>query len=217
VTLRDVLGARGPVAFRVGAALLAGLVMTLVLASKGLSHYAPAAGWITASAVFLAWTWGVIWRMDAAATRQHALHYERDGTRHVSHLMVMAASLTSFAGVGYLLDATSGNKPDLAAGIVGILSVFGSWFVIHTVYMLRYARLYYNAPDPKRPGMDFDGDLPTYFDFAYVAFTIGMCYSVPDNGLSNRKLRMTVLLHGMLSYLFGTFIIAMMLNLVGGL
>jgi uncharacterized membrane protein len=83
--------------------------------------------------------------------------------------------------------------------------------------MLRYARLYYNAPDPKRPGMDFDGDLPTYLDFAYVAFTIGMCYSVPDNGLSNRKLRMTVLSHGMMSYVFGTFIIAMALNLVGGL
>jgi len=215
--LRDVLGDRGPVAFRVGAALLAGLVTALMMASKGLSHYAPAAGWITASAVFLAWTWAVIWRMDAPATRQHALHYERDGTRRVSHVMVMAAGLTSFAGVGYLLYATSGNKPDLAAGMVGILSIFGSWNVIHTVYMLRYARLYYNAPDPERPGMDFDGDPPTYLDFAYVAFTIGMCYSVPDNGLSNRQLRMTVLSHGMVSYLFGTVIIAMMLNLVGGL
>jgi len=215
--LREVLGARGPVAFRVGAALLAGLGMALVTASSGLSHYAPAAGWITASVVFLAWTWAVIWRMDAAATRQHALHYERDGTRHVSHVMVTAAGLTSFAGVGYLLYATSGTKPDLAAGVVGILSVFGSWFVIHTVYTLRYARLYYTASDPQRPGMGFDGDPPTYLDFAYVAFTIGMCYSVPDNGLSNRQLRLTVLSHGMVSYLFGTFIIAMMLNLVGGL
>jgi uncharacterized membrane protein len=215
--LQDVLGDRGPVAFRVGAAVLAGLGMALVMASNGLSHYAPAAGWITGSVVFLAWTWAVVWRMDATATRQHAVHYERDGTRHVSHLMVMAASLTSIAGVGYLLSATSGDKPDLAAGIVGILSVFGSWFVVHTVYMLRYARLYYNAPDPKRPGMEFDGEPPTYLDFAYVAFSIGMCYSVPDNGLSNRKLRTTVLSHGLVSYVFGTFIIAMALNLVGGL
>ena len=191
--------------------------MALVTALRGQPDYAPAAGWITTSVVFLAWTWAVVARMDADATHRHALHSENDGTRHVSHLMVAAASLTSFAGVGYLLYATSGAKPDLAAGVVGIITVFGSWFVIHTIFMLRYARLYYTAPDPQKPGMEFDGDPPTYLDFAYVAFMIGMCYSVPDNGLSSRRLRIPVLSQGMVSYVFGTFIIAMTLNLVGGL
>jgi len=215
--LRDIVDSRAPVALRVGAALLAGFGMALVAALCGQPHYAPAAGWITTSVVFLAWTWAVVWRMDAAATRRHALHSETDGTRHVSHLMVAATSLTSFAGVGYLLSATSGEKPDLAAGMVGIITVFGSWFVIHTIFMLRYARLYYNAPDPQQPGMEFDGDPPSYLDFAYVAFMIGMCYSVPDNGLSSRRLRMPVLSQGLVSYVFGTFIIAMTLNLLGGL
>jgi uncharacterized membrane protein len=40
---------------------------------------------------------------------------------------------------------------------------------------------------------------------------------VPDNGLSSRRLRIPVLSQGMVSYVFGTFIIAMTLNLVGGL
>lgn len=197
--------------------MLAGFGMALAAVLSGRPHYAAAVGWIAVSVVFLLWTWAVIWRMDAAATRQHALQFERDGTRRISHVIVIGACLAAFGGVGYLLAATSGDKPDLAAGIVGILSVFGSWFVVHTVYMLRYARLYYNAPDKQQPGMDIGGDPPTYLDFAYIAFSIGMCYSVPDISLTNRKLRMTVLSQGMVSYVFGTFIIAMTLNLVGGL
>ncbi len=215
--LTDRLGAGSPVAVRVGTAGLAGGGMAWATETQTKLAYAPAVGWITTAAVYLAWTWAVTWRMDAAATREHALFHERDGTRHTAHVIVMIASLASLGGVAYLLYATSGNKPDLAAGIVGVLSVFASWFTIHTVYMLRYARLYYNAPDPKAPGIDFEGDPPTYFDFAYLAFTVGMCFSLSDNGVNSRKLRMTVLSQAMVSYLLGTVIIAITLNLVGGL
>lgn len=215
--LTDKLGAGAPVAVRVGTAGLAGGGMALVTDTQTKLAYAPAVGWITAATVYLAWTWAVTWRMDAAATREHALFHEKDGTRHSAHVIVMIASLASLGGVAYLLYATSGDKPDLAAGIVGILSVFASWYTIHTVYMLRYARLYYTAPDSKAPGIDFEGGPPTYFDFAYLAFTVGMCYSLSDNGVNSRKLRTTVLSQAMLSYLLGTVIIAITLNLVGGL
>lgn len=214
--LSDIIGSRGPVAFRLAAATLAGLATAITAVATGRSHYAPAVGWITTAAVYLLWTLAVTWRMDAAATREHAIHHERDGTRHLSHVIIVVASLISLAGVGYLFYATSGDKPDVAAGMVGVLSVVASWITIHTVYMLRYARLYYNAPDPQHPGMDFDGIPPSYVDFAYVAFTVGMCYSTPE-GLSNSKLRATVLRQSALSYLFGTIIIATTLNLVSGL
>lgn len=217
MTIRDIVGARGPVAFRLAAAATAGLGTAMTAVETARTHYAPAVGWITTAAVYLVWTWAVVWRMDAAATREHAIHHERDGTRHLSHMIILVASLVSLAGVGYLLYATSGGKPDIAAGMVGVLSVVASWITIHTVYMLRYARLYYNAPNPQDPGMEFDGDPPAYADFAYVALSIGMCYSVPDNSLSNRKIRETVLRQGLLSYLFGTIIIASTLNLVSGL
>ena len=82
--------------------------------------------------------------------------------------------------------------------------------------MLRYARLYYTAP-PEARGIDVEGEPPTYFDFAYIAFTIGMCYSVSDNGLNTRQLRVTVLSQAMVSYVLGTVIIAITLNLISGL
>lgn len=215
--LSDAVGSRGPLAFRLATAVIAGFAAAIPALMTGRSHYAPAIGWITTAAVYLLWTWAVTWRMDASATREHAVLHERDGTRRLAHAIVVVASLVSLAGVGYLLYATSGEKPNMAAGTVGVLSVVASWITIHTVYMLRYARLYYNAPDAQHPGIDFEGDPPSYIDFAYVAFAIGMCYSVPDNSLSNRKLRATVLRQGLLSYLFGTIIIATTLNLVSGL
>lgn len=215
--LRARIGADGPVAFRVGTAGLAGAGMAVVTELNSRLAYAPAVGWITAAAVYLLWTWTVIFPMDAAATREHALFHERDGSRHFAHVIVVTASLASLAGVGYLLYATSGDKPDVAAGVVGVLSVFASWFTIHTVYALRYARLYYTAADPGDPGIDFAGDAPGYLDFAYIAFTIGMCFSVSDNGVKGRRLRLTVLSQALVSYLLGTVIIAITLNLVGGL
>ncbi len=216
------LGTRTPVALRVGAASVAGLGMALLTAVRGPGEYAPAAGWIAGAVVYLAWTWATTARMDAAQTREHALFHERDGTRHVSHVVIMAAGLTSLAGVGFLLHATSGDEPDLAAAVVGVLSVMASWFTIHTVYTLRYARLYYNAPNPDDPGMRFDGPPPTYLDFAYldfayVAFTIGMCYGVSDNNLNQRTLRKSVLSQGLISYGFGAIVIAITLNLVSEL
>ncbi|MCW1958493.1 MAG: DUF1345 domain-containing protein [Mycobacterium sp.] len=199
------------------AASIAGLATALLTAATDRPHYAPAAGWIATAVVYLVWTWAVIRRMDPAATRQHAIFNERDGTRHLSHAIIVLASLTSLAGVVFLLYATSGDKPDLAAGLVGVMSVLSSWFAIHTVYTLRYARMFYTAPDPQQPGMNFDGDPPAYLDFAYVAFAIGMCYSVPDIGLTNRRFRTSVMSHATVSYLFATFFIAMTVNLVGGL
>jgi uncharacterized membrane protein len=215
--LSDRLGPGSPAALRVGTAGVAGLGTAFATGLNTQRAYAPAVGWITTAVVYLAWTWAVTWRMDAAATKDHALFHERDGTRHTAHVIVTIASMASLGGVAYLLWATSGDKPDLAAGIVGVLSVFASWFTIHTVYMLRYARLYYTAPDPQSPGIDYEGDPPTYVDFAYLAFTIGMCYSLSDNGVTSRTLRIAVLSQAMVSYLLGTIIIAITLNLVGGL
>lgn len=215
--LQEVFGDRSPIAFRLAAAFLGGSAAALAAVAQHRPHYAPVVGWIAAAVVYLVWTWAVIRPMGSDETREHALHNERDGTRHLSHAILVAASLTSLAGVAMLLYATSGQRPDLAAGIVGVLSVVCSWITVHTVYTLRYARLYYSAPDPQRPGMDFEGEPPAYLDFAYVAFSIGMCYSVPDTGLTNRKVRMSVLSQGMLSYMFGTIIIATTLNLVSGL
>jgi uncharacterized membrane protein len=67
-------------------------------------------------------------------------------------------------------------------------------------------------------GIDFNQhDDPDYHDFAYLAFTIGMTYQVSDTDLTTRAVRRTALRHALLSYVFGTAIIAVTINVVAGL
>jgi uncharacterized membrane protein len=98
-----------------------------------------------------------------------------------------------------------------------VLTVVLSWTVVNTVFTLRYADQHFASG---RAGIDFgdsDAEGPTYRDFAYVAFTIGMCYQVSDTALRNRRIRRTVLSHALLSYVFGVAIVGGSVNLIAGL
>lgn len=79
--------------------------------------------------------------------------------------------------------------------------------------MTRYARLYY-GDEPGARGIDFEGGEPDYYDFAYVAFDLGMTYQVSDTTLKNRQMRRLVLAHTLLSYVLGVGVVATTLNLV---
>lgn len=82
-----------------------------------------------------------------------------------------------------------------------------------TVYVLRYARLYYSPPDG---GIDFHGEDPDY-RVAYLGLTIGMTFQVSDTDLTGKRVRRGALHHALLSYLFGTVIVAITVNSVAGL
>ena len=116
--------------------------------------------------------------------------------------------------------------PSLCHGVsVGGLSGFAAWLTVHTVYMLRYARLYYSGGHSgghsgDAGGIDFHGDKtyqPDYGDFAYLAFTLGMTYQVSDTDLTARPIRMAALRHALLSFLLGAIILAITINLVASL
>ncbi len=97
---------------------------------------------------------------------------------------------------------------------LGVASVVLAWGVVHTVFTIRYADLYYRH----NGGIDFnEKDDPDYRDFAYLAFTIGMTYQVSDTDLQTKAIRRTALKQALLSYLFGTAMIALTINIVAGL
>jgi uncharacterized membrane protein len=205
------LHADGPAAARLAGAAAGGVAAAAIVVATAGAPYAPAAGWVVTASIYLSWTWLLVGRMGAAATEHHARRaHEEDATRGFTHVTVVLASVASLGGVGYLL--TSGG--DVAAAVLGIASVAASWFAVHTVFMLRYARLYYTSGG----GIDFNADeAPAYADFAYLAFTLGMTYQVSDTALRSRVIRATALRHALLSFLLGAVILAMTLNLVVGL
>jgi uncharacterized membrane protein len=172
-------------------------------------------GWDTAAAVFMISVWSSVRGKDAVVTAQLATR--EDTSRAAADLMLLGASAGSLAAVVLtLLEAGSGTgmlRALLIALAVG--SVVLSWAVVQTVYTLRYARLYFAPP---LGGIDFNQNVhPRYLDFAYVAFTIGMTYQVSDTNLTSEPMRAAALRHALLSFLFGTVILATTINVVAGL
>jgi uncharacterized membrane protein len=139
-----------------------------------------------------------------------------DPTHAAADILLVFASIASLAAVGALL-VESGNAMGIAKTILialGLVSVILSWLMVHTVYMLKYARMYYKNDR----GIDFYSDIPPrYSDFAYVAFTIGMTFQVSDNNFETNEFRRTALRHALLSFLFGTIILASVINFIAGL
>jgi uncharacterized membrane protein len=171
-------------------------------------------GWDVAATVFMVWVWLIVGRMDGEATATHAVI--EDLSTRTADLILILASVTSLIGVGLsLLEAS--DKEGFAKALITALasaSVILSWATVHTVFTLRYARLYYAG----KGGIDFNQDNPpTYGDFAYIAFTIGMTYQVSDTSIRARAIRRTALHHAYMSYVFGTVVVAMTINIVAGL
>lgn len=143
-----------------------------------------------------------------------------DGSRIFVTIILLLASFASMVTIVLLM--VSGQEKEgtyLPVAITGILS---SWAMVHTTYSFHYANLYYDddVADKSRHagGLDFpDEKHPDYLDFAYFSFVIGMTFQVSDVQISNRILRRSVLVHGLLSYILNTFVVALTINLIAGL
>ena len=193
--------AAGVLAFGIASLLLPWQVATLI-------------GWSVSAAAFVASVWLSVRRMDGAATAEFATI--EDDSRAAADLVLITASSASLLGVALTLLKASGESGAARAFITGVatVSVILSWAAVHTVFMLRYARLYF----ANGGGIDFnDEQTPNYLDFAYIAFTIGMTYQVSDTAVTIKDIRTTALRHALLSYVFGTGVVAMLINVVAGL
>jgi len=195
------LGAAVPVG--VGAGLL------------GAGRAAPLIGWDVFAVVFCSWVWSNVWRLDAQETAGHA--QRENPSRDLADLMVLGAAVASLVAVGAVLfgaGQAAGDGKYLEAGLA-LTSVFVSWTLVHTVFTLKYARLYYSD---QIGGISFnEDDDPQYSDFAYLAFTIGMTFQVSDTNIGSKQIRRTALRHAWLSFPLGAVIIATSINLVSGL
>jgi uncharacterized membrane protein len=178
-------------------------------------EYAATVGWAIACIVYIAWVWFAVLRLDGTGTKAHA--DREDPTSGISELLTLIASIGSIGAVVILIIAAKNahGVEAVLVPIVALLSLALSWFLVHTLFTLRYARLYFDGTDG---GIDFNQkDVPQYTDFAYLAFTLGMTYQVSDTDLQTRAIRALALRHALISYLFGAVILAATINLVAGL
>jgi uncharacterized membrane protein len=167
--------------------------------------------WVAAALVFLVWTWVSLWSVGVEATASAAAR--EDGSRPVRDLTLIGISTGTVMAVALVIFRAHQNPPPLI--VLGVVCIALSWLVLNTVFTLRYARLYYTEP---RGGVDFNQEEdPTFPDFAYLAFTIGMCFQVSDTSLQKTAIRATALRHALTSFVFDAVIIAVTVNVVAGL
>lgn len=206
---------RSPAATRLTWALLGGAVAGVVASLLTPLSASILLGWDVAVLIYLAWTWSAVQGLDPEVTAQ--LAKREDPSTPVADLVVIGAGTAMLAAVGFALakagEATGGMKAYLVT--LGLVSVVLSWAVVHTVFALKYARAYYAEP---AGGIEFNEDEPpNYIDFAYYAFTVGMTFQVADTNITSRAVRRTTLHHALLSYLFGSVLLGLVINVVATL
>jgi uncharacterized membrane protein len=198
---------------RLAICLGGGLLVAGAALAAGLPELAALAGWTTAASLLLIWVWRISWPLDSRGTKR--LAEEEARTRVTDTVVLVAAVISLGAVVEALVRSGTTDAVGVISVILGVLVVILSWALMNTVFALKYARMYYLGGDG---GIDFQQEEPPcYSDFAYVAFTVGMSFAVPDTALVDTQIRKAGLGHALLSYLFGTVVIAVAVNLITNL
>jgi len=200
---------------RVAYALLGGVAAGAVAVLLTVPAASVLIGWDVAVVIYLVWVFIAVWRLDPGTTAR--LAKREDPSSAAAELVVLAAGTAMLAAVGFALvragQATGGMKAMLVT--LGLVSVVLSWTLVHTVYALRYGRVYYSEPVG---GIEFnEAEPPTYTDFAYFAFTVGMTFQVADTNITSKAVRRITLHHALLSYLFGAVLLGLVINVVATL
>ncbi|WP_041832064.1 DUF1345 domain-containing protein [Actinoplanes sp. N902-109] len=194
-------------ALSLDAGVLAG-ALTALLGAPGL---ALLAAWIVASGSVLTWVWRISWPCDADATK--ALAEAEPKARDTDAAILFSAVVGLAVVVAALVHAPA--RFGRTSVILGLVAVALCWALVNTVFAFKYARLYYLDTDG---GIDFNQSAPpAYSDFAYLAFTVGMSFAISDTNLASTRIRKVALAHALLSYTFGTGVLAVAINLVTSL
>jgi uncharacterized membrane protein len=209
-------GRNGLAARRLTAGSVAGIAVGAGTAAFGARwQIAVSLGWCALALVILVWIWATIGPKDSEATAEHAR--SEDFSRATADIVLLGASVASLVAVAMTLvlagHAHDGRKTALIT--LTIVTVALAWFLVHTVFTVRYGDLYYADPVG---GIDFnEDDKPDYRDFAYLALTIGMTFQVSDTDLQAKPIRRHAIRHALLSYAFGAVIVAITINIVASL
>lgn len=208
-------------------------MVLLPLGYLGYRGLAPAADWKDAlsmafdlaAAVFLASLAPLLSDSDSATMRRHAR--ENDANRVLLLLFTSLLTVVVMAAIaGELHGAQAGDG--LAIGKL-VLTLFLIWLFAQIVYALHYAHMFYSEPseggekadgrrdDGHRGGLVFPGtDTPTYSDFCYFAFTLGMTFQTSDVEITRPAIRRIVMLHSFAAFIFNIGVIAFTINALGG-
>lgn len=175
--------------------------------------------WIIFCISLLSLDWTTFFTTSPSQIREQA--QEQDESAIVIFIIILASVIASLTGVFIIIIGN--GKNDVVPLLLGISGMVGSWCLMHTLFTLRYAHLYYGNHETDKSkhagGLNFpdESKKPDFLDFAYFSFVIGMTFQVSDVEIADKKLRRLALMHSIISFAFNTFIVALSINIIAGL
>jgi uncharacterized membrane protein len=200
------------------AATLVGVVVAVALPSR----------WLVISRVLTGWNAAILFlvpltyiRMRGLDARQLHAHYEEeDPTAPVIVVFVVAAALLSVAAIVALLSTLKhvAAVERVAHLALASMTIVNSWLLVHTMFTLHYADIYYSVAEDAPPPLSFpETRQPLFWDFVYFSFTIGVACQTADVATTQTGIRKMVTVHAVIAFLFNLFILGFAINVTAGL
>jgi uncharacterized membrane protein len=222
IALKGKLSHRFRVRSRLLLSLIAALIVLVLVPSSFSLSTRILCVWNAGMMSFLVSTWMLMMKARPKTMRHNA--QRQDEGRLVILSLITAAACASLLAIAFVLRETKGKGIEIVVPhiILAVLTIVGSWVLVHTIFAMHYAHEYYQNHkteiDVKAGGLDFPEDVePDYWDFLYFSFVIGMTSQVSDVEITSRSLRRLCLIHSVLSFFFNTAIVAMSINIIAGL
>lgn len=181
--------------------------------------------WLAYALSSLILAWITILTSHPAEVKHEA--HSQDSSRTLVFFFAVAAAFASLFAIVILLQGSAEkSKQDLAYQIIiPFACVISSWWLVHTIFTLRYAHFFYCDMEQgdkdkkiKPGGLVFPEEKePDYLDFTYFSFVIGMTFQVSDVQITSKRIRRLAWMHGVLSFAFNTIIVALTINIISGL
>jgi uncharacterized membrane protein len=130
-------------------------------------------------------------------------------------VILLVTALGAFASIAAIVLELGASKRDAPALTLALLTVSLSWAAVHATFALHYAHDYYRGAKPgglQFPSGDKD-EHADYWDFVYFSFIIGMTAQVSDVGITDKIIRRTATVHGIISFVYNTALVALMVNI----
>jgi uncharacterized membrane protein len=166
--------------------------------------------WDIFAALYLVLAYIMIFRCSFAHIRRNAVMQD-DGR----FLILLLTALGAFASIGAIVFELGGSHHSPQTLALATVTIALSWAAVHTSFALHYAHDYYRGE--VAGGLQFPSgdrkDHADYWDFVYFSFVIGMTAQVSDVGITDKTIRRTVTVHGIISFVFNTALLALMVNI----
>ena len=166
--------------------------------------------WDIFAAFYLAFAYAMMFRCDHSHIRRNAI-LQDDGR----FLILLVTALGAFASIAAIVFELGASKRGVSELTLAVATIVLSWAAVHTTFALHYAHDYYRGAKPG--GLQFPSgdknDPADYWDFVYFSFVIGMTAQVSDVGITDKTIRRTATAHGIVSFVFNTALVALMVNI----